>query len=198
MKIWTIQPWNVWDQLQEFGELRTDLARMRIPNFVPDCYEWLRSQLGYATYPWWAYAERPDLRCYRYTSEPGIQVRMKLELAEADMCVFPLWAWDQVYCGHYLARQPGELEEWETAAEAAEPAWLDLRPDLPEPFGSQLVASWQHLFSPHLPRQAPFNQGFFCASESRVVVFEVLRMEQVQAVTFFDGIVTPQRRRRKT
>lgn len=155
---------------------------------IPDCYEWLRTQLGYATYPWWAYGEKPDLRCYRYTCQPGIHVRMELELAEADLCVFPLWAWDQVYCCRYLARQPGELEEWETAAEAAEPAWRDLRPVLPEPYDSQLTASWQQLFSPQLSPRAPFQDGFFCESESRVVVFEILRTEQVTAVTFLDGV----------
>lgn len=48
MRVWSIQTWDCWQQLQSKGHLRTRLSRMRIPHFVPDLppsapfhHEWL-------------------------------------------------------------------------------------------------------------------------------------------------------------
>jgi len=103
LRVWTIQPYSVWEQIRDQGYADVDPTRTRTPNFVPERYWWLVDQLkqrvpGYTGgFPWWACCTKPDLRTYRFTRPQEPQVRIELEAPQAVS--FPIWAWNEVYCG---------------------------------------------------------------------------------------------------
>jgi hypothetical protein len=57
---------------------------------------------------------------------------------------------------------------------------------LPEPWKTQLEASWLRLFDPMLPSH-PWDDEAFGQSGSREAVLGVLRLEDVRQVTHFVG-----------
>jgi hypothetical protein len=194
MRLWTVQPAIVWEQLQRHGRLRVDEARLGSGGYVPGAYRWLREQLtrrlpGYpAGLPRWAYCAKPDLRWVRHYRPAGQrEVRLELEPAPGTFLTFPCWAWNEVYGGNYRALGRDERDAWMRAMREAVPD-EDLWP-LPEPWRTELEASWQRLFNPALPSRAwdeecPF---FNTRSGSREGVLGLLRLEEVRAVTPFVG-----------
>jgi hypothetical protein len=153
MRLWTIQPHEVWELLQQRGSLRVDEARLK---YVPDCYRWLTGQLqrrvpGYpGTLPWWCYCEKPDLRWLRHRRPRGSrEVRMELEAADSTFLTFSRWAWDIVYGCNYLSAAQLEHDTWMGRMRTAVPD-EDLYP-LPEPWQSELEATWLRLFDPSMP-----------------------------------------------
>jgi hypothetical protein len=191
MRLWTVQPLTVWEQIQQHGEVHVDEARMHTPSFVPPAYRWLVRQLeqrltGYpGTCPWWTYCEKPDLRWVRHTRPAGEQhVRIELEPAFGTFLAFPRWAWDRIYCRQYLSFTRSEHDEWTAAMRRAVPdedAW-----PLPEPWGGQLEASWLRLFDRDLPPRS-WHQGGGDGSDSQEAVLGTLRLTEVREVKHFVG-----------
>ena len=84
MILWTMQPVEVWQEIQETGVYRCDPARSSMPEFT-DMYEWLIRQMEQrigpppagVTYPVWAWYmqngkhRKPDLRTERW----GVRTR---------------------------------------------------------------------------------------------------------------------------
>jgi hypothetical protein len=104
--------------------------------------------------------------------------------AQLQCATFPCWAWDTVYCGQYLSFARQEHDEWVEAMRQAVPD-EDARP-LPQPWQTQLEASWLRLFDPHLPSQS-WDDEAISKSGSREAVLGVLRVEEVRQVTEFFG-----------
>lgn len=46
MRLWTIQPFTVWEQLQQKDQLRVDEALLPYHGYVPEAYRWLMRQLA--------------------------------------------------------------------------------------------------------------------------------------------------------
>jgi hypothetical protein len=194
MRLWTVQPLVVWEQIQQLGLLHGDETRGLTPDYVPHSYRWLVSQLKErlpdypGTIPWWAYCEKPDLRWVRHRRPAGEpQVRLELEPGAGSYLTYPLWAWDTVYSGDYLSFARQERDEWMAAMRWAVPE-EDTWP-LPEPWRAQLEASWLRLFDPDLPARPwedenPIRLG---KAGTREAVLGVLRLEEVRQVTHFAG-----------
>jgi len=127
------------------------------------------------------------LRRFRhYTPAGKVEVRLELEISRDAVLQFPCWAWHTVYCQDYLATTREEHEAWESRLRKAVPD-EDQWP-LPEPWRSDLEASWQRLFDRDLPPHRWDDRSLYPKdSTCREAVFETLRLDEVRRVTVFRG-----------
>ena len=187
LKLWTVQPYSVWEQIRDQGEARVDPKRWSTPEFAPSSYDWLRTQLPsrLADYQgghlWWFYCTKPDLRMHRHIDLPGgqHQVRLEVHLEPARVKVFRIWAWDTVYSGRYLGTRRLE-RDWRRRRRVAgvDPELRDW--ELEEPWKSELEKSWERIFEP-LPSRLNGNRR----PGGNEAVAEVIRREDVQRVDEF-------------
>jgi hypothetical protein len=191
MRIWTIQPDGVWTRLCSEGVAFVDENDQNYRGYVPPAYRWLQTHFArfVPSYAggllWWAYCRKPDLRCHRHFLQKGTWVRLELEMTEASLLQFPCWAWHQVFCQDYLALTRQEYEEWTEAVGRVlddEDVWPP-----PEPWKSELEASWQRLFAPEVPDLCWDLDSPWSQTTCFEATFETLRREDVRAVTRFHG-----------
>jgi hypothetical protein len=112
-------------------------------------------------------------------------IRLELEIADDAFLQFPCWAWQRVFCEDYLATTRPEYEAWTKALYCAvkdEDTW-----PLPEPWKSQLEASWQTLFDRDLRVLDWDENSPWSRTQRREAVFETLRLEDVRHVKSFKG-----------
>lgn len=193
MRLWTVQPLDVWEQLQQKSHLHVEEDRLPYDGYIPDTYRWLVRKLiqripDYpGTLPWWAHCEKPDLRWVRHRRPRGRQfVRLELEPLPGSFATIPSWGWNTVFGGYYLAPTREEHDQWMAALRNAVPD-EDTWP-LPEPWQSELEASWERLFDPDLPPIA-WDECLGTAT-CREGVLGLLRLEDVRRVTTFVGCST--------
>ncbi|MGD9722691.1 MAG: DUF3841 domain-containing protein [Pirellulales bacterium] len=187
--VWTIQPATVWVLLHSEGTLTVD---PRYSGNLHHCYEWLRERLsqmipGYAGhYPWWAYCSRPDLRSVRHNKPCGeLNYLIELLVPRDSVILSPSWAWEVIYQGQFLSPTRREAKDWVCRGKKATADWEERWP-LPEPWMSQLLASWERLFDPSLPNSGWLETSLTSYS-GREAVFEVLELSQVRQVIAFHG-----------
>ena len=177
MRVWTIQPLLVWEHLQDTGELHVDPAYYP-DGFVPRQYPWLANRMqeripGHrGGLPWWAYCDKPDLRWWRH-QWPASQPQVRIEFEVKEVLAFPFWAWDIVYSGGFLSFTEQEHDAWETAMRQAMPD--EDRWPLPQPWRSEVEASWLRLFDPGLP-SASWGYFGYKGNSDNEAVFETLRL----------------------
>jgi len=190
MRLWTIQPRAVWQQIEADGF--ADVDPLTDPGWYADStppeYLWLVRQLksriaGYCgRLPWWCYCEKPDLRLYRHTRPAGSrEVRLELEIDDASAAAFPGWAWNEVYCQHYVALTKREEQNWKRRLRRHVPD-EDTWP-LPQPWLGELERSWLRIFDPRLPARRRRWTG-------RIAVIERLNRDDIRRVTHFVGTNT--------
>ncbi len=192
MRIWTIQPSLVWATLRLKRVVHVSVDALNNGDFIPEAYRWIQTQMAIrlADYqghlPWWAYCEKPDLRQHRHTRPKGTShVRLELEIADHFILSFPCWAWHFVFCGDYLACSETEYHQWTSRVRQAvldEDTWPP-----PEPWHSDLQASWESLFSDELPLLDWNHERPGARRLMRECIFESLRLEDVRDVTRFTG-----------
>lgn len=192
MRVWTIQPLDVWESLQRRRRLQVCPNSPKYRGYIPPAYQWLQQQLGnrMAGYmghlPWWVYGRKPDLRQHRHLLTNGATgVRLELELAAGCCLTFPCWAWQHVFCQDYLAFSPQEYDQWQRRLQRAVP-YEDTWP-LPQPWRSRLEASWERLFAPGLPRLSWDQNHEWSRTPCVEGVVEVLRLDDVRCATEFKG-----------
>jgi hypothetical protein len=112
-----------------------------------------------------------------------MQVRLELEIADESFLRFPCWAWNRVFCQDYLARTRKEYDDWTRAMRRAVPDEDTWPP--PEPWRSQLEASWQRLFDPNLPALDWDKSWGWSRIACAEGVFESLRLDDVRRATIF-------------
>ena len=100
------------------------------------------------------------------------------------MLSFPFWGWDCVFSGALLTVRKRESDGWERRMRAPVPD-EDADP-LPEPWRSELEASWERLFDPALPARGWSPWGRWPSAE-REAVFETLALAHVRRATVFVG-----------
>ena len=97
MKLWTIQPIEVWGEIQDTGVCRCNPALM--PLDFDEEYQWLRAKMierigpppEGVVYPVWAWYKRddrrtkPDLRSVRWNCGPGGKELSANSLYQTDM-----------------------------------------------------------------------------------------------------------------
>lgn len=191
MRLWTIQPLEVWTQLRASGELRVEPERLR-NQYVPAQYRWLQRRLGWQSLPWWAYCAKPDLRRHRWGAglRQGKEQHVRLELEVSDAVTFPIWAWDTVYAGGYLALSLEEKIAWEKRLEAI-PELEDVWP-LPEPLRAELEASWERILL-ELPSTCLWRGSGASMLENTTdleAVYEVLSFSDVRHARIFTKPLT--------
>jgi hypothetical protein len=159
MRLWTVQPVAVWEQLRADGHAVVDPARVNPEGWVHPRYAWLARELRAriagrrGRLPWWAYCARPDLRWVRHSRPAGShEVRIEFEAPDGTFADFPCWAWNEVFYGSFLALSGTEYRAWRARLRLAGVS-EDEEP-LPEPFQAELEASWRRLFRPDLPARS--------------------------------------------
>ena len=183
---WTIQPWEIWERVEAGESLYVDWGYSANLHLS---YDWLREQLcrrvpGYSgRYPWWAYTTRPDLRRMRHLRPHATRcVLLELSLPRRTTVVFPSWAWDLIFYHELVSTVRGETEEWRRRMERE--LSEDPPSPLPEPWRSELYASWERIFEPSFPRAGWRRHTSFSEEEA---VFERLDRSVVVRATSFVG-----------
>jgi hypothetical protein len=194
LRLWTIQPIEVWERLQREKTLLVDPAH---PNFQNDpiyleAYEWMREQMalrvsGYeGNYPWWVYDYKLDLRAYRFHTHPPNErwVRLELEIPSDKVLLSAYGAWHYVVNPWYLPyatdNEGYECEEdaWEADASAHGINVFHNAHPFPEPWESQMRASWERIFDVDDLRETNTIQATF----ERLELAEVVKITQFVSV----------------
>ncbi len=152
MRFWTIQPRAVWKQMERGDSVRVDSDHPKYGGKRPWQYEWLsaalrRNRSGFdGGWPWWLSCEKPDLDRLRSTTQPGgrEQTMIELDLPEDRCAIFPLWIWETIYTGNFVAFTRESLDNWRQKLQEAIPE-PHVRP-LPEPWQARLETSWELMF----------------------------------------------------
>ncbi|MCP3974502.1 MAG: DUF3841 domain-containing protein [bacterium] len=151
MRFWTIQPRTIWDQMQRGESVRVDPENSRYQGRRPWQYDWLATALADSHpgfdggWPWWLSCIEPDLRQQRQAELPGgtAQTVLELELPPERYVTFPLWMWETIHLGHYLAANEDELSQWQ--ANAGNRPHEPSAPDSPGAMSGSLDTSWRRL-----------------------------------------------------
>jgi hypothetical protein len=194
LRLWTLQPWEVWDSLRRGRNLYVDLALIegQIHDFLW-AYDFMREQMaqrlpGYeGHYPWWAWRHpKPDLRTW-YPHNcflPGTHAtRIELAIPADRVLLSNETAWWYVIQPNYLSAGGADLEDSgfeSTAAEeaAGEEKWNRcLEWPLSAPWQFRVVPSWGRVFD----LEAMERQ---CGNAVQAT-FERLELADVVAVTEF-------------
>lgn len=184
LRLWTIQPRNVWDDLQRQGTLRIDPQNASFSHDLREEYDWMREQMRLRLpdygghYPWWAYEHKPHLRSCRFG--PGAWVRIELAVPAERVLLSAYGDWHYVlnkwYLPHATAMDESERESaaWD---EELQSQGLDSRArlSLPDPWRSRMIASWDRIFDVDELR----------ATNTIQACFECLDLRNVVKVTLF-------------
>lgn len=152
MRFWTIQPYEIWEQMERGDRVRVDPNHRRYEGKRLWQYDWLsgslvRNRSGFdGGWPWWLLCDRPDIRQQRSATLPGgrEQASIELELPDDRCATVALWMWETIYTGHYLAISQEEFDGWHRELHSAIPEpgiW-----PLPEPWQGRLESSWERMF----------------------------------------------------
>jgi hypothetical protein len=157
------------------------------PNF-----EWFRQQVAARLHissdhrPFRAATIKPDLRLYRHLQPLGRWVRLGLCLTRDQVLLFDDCEWFcRAVVNHYVARTEAEKavkRAWEIEIKSLLPEVegtedFQILPDqLPEPFASRLIASWEKVFD---------IEGI--KADCIWGAFERIHLDQVIDVTEFEG-----------
>ncbi len=152
MRIWTIQPLQVWELLSEQKVLYVQPNLCEECSFFPDEYSWMCRKMNEHLFdyqghlPWWGWHyPKPDLRYYSRRGVNKVQkVRIELDLPDPKVLLSHESAWLAVLNGLYVGYTDSESEKW--YQEMKEHGLNEWRRPLPEPWESQLVKSWDKIF----------------------------------------------------
>ncbi len=160
MHLWTYQPKAVLDTLESVGVVGVDPAFYE--DGGPVAYRWLASRLhrvipGYSgRFPWWLYT-----RCPWPEGRREGEWMLELEIP-AELCFeMPIWAWNDVFRGVYLALDRFEFERWQRRCRRSglqDPPGHWEAPGEPQPaiLVDEVMASFDRLFEGNLPKYAPY------------------------------------------
>jgi hypothetical protein len=144
----------------ERGEaVRVDPEHPKYRGKRPWQYVWLADALRRrhsafdGGWPWWLSCSRPDVERLRSATLPGGQEQaiLELELPEQRVAIFPLWMWETIYTGHYLALGRDELLRWRR----------EVREGLTEALRARQEGSWERLFDRSAHRRCWYRDDDF-------------------------------------
>lgn len=192
MRLWTVHPTPVWDELRTNGVVHVDPFRVNAEGWIHPQYAWLSFQLRHriniprGRLPWFAYCERPDLRSMRhFRPKDSQEVLIEFEPAAQSFVAFPVWAWSEVFCGQYLSFTRAQAVDWQNQVKRdTGRSFDDYEGRLPQPLHRKLEKSWTRLFSADLPQRS-WRRGE--RSRAREAVVAQLLIEWVHCVKHFVG-----------
>ena len=203
MRVWTVQPLAVVAELDRSGSVRVDRDHQRYRGERPWQYEWLAAALarhhpGFSGgWPWWLSCEEPDLAAQATRTLPGgsSQASIELEIPKSRYVTFPLWMWETIFTGTYLAAGRDEFDEWLEVVDR----FSDDGKALPPSLRDRLEASWERILEPGLQprfwyrdRSPPDDDSALArlmreASTTNAGLVEELRAGDVVRVTEFQS-----------
>jgi hypothetical protein len=182
IRVWTIQSPSWWRTLQVRGILCGD-GRRAFPFFRP-AYRWLMAQMaarvpGYrGRFPVWVWqSPKPDLRHSGHLPRGEAGVRIELELARDRVLLLDFEAWHCVINRSHLSLSFREDRNWDRRTKGVDPG----RAPLPEPFESELQATWARVFDFDRLRRTKL----WGRVESIQGVTEYVRLDEVRRVEEF-------------
>lgn len=189
MKLWTMQPVEVYDELMENGVFICDPSKVCEPSFL-DRYGWMNEQLNKkdpkpenVDFPIWAWfryncrEKKPDLRNSCYGTRGDKMVCMELDvpdekvlLSDFDLWHYPLndwWLDNAMFKDTFSEEEYDENHKWFNSLSKDE---------------QQVVKekSWHVIFNIDY-----FDNGFMCKGEYVQAVFWELKKEYVKKVQHF-------------
>ncbi len=193
IRIWTIQPRTVWDNLRKNKTLLVDPTHASFNgNSEPEmlaAYNWLCNQMALfdekykGNYPWWGYTHFLDLRRYRdfYYHHGTRSVRIELALATERVLLSSYSDWELVLVRNLIHTNDNgeyEYEEYDNWHDGLIESGKQTNNPYPEPWESQMLASWERIFEVDTRYRGHIIQANF----------EELRLKDVVQVTEFTSI----------
>jgi len=189
MKIWTIQPLEIYEQLKTDGVMHTDFSLSpyhEYENFRRS-YSWMIDQMKQrvglpptgVTYPFWAWHtlgwehKRPDLRCIEFRNCSDPTVCIELELPDSQVLLSDEENWHYALNDWYLDDTCTSLDEMDVLN-----TWLDLLPE--KELRTQKLQSWNKIFN-----VAPIHDDWLRQGREIQATFWELRLENIVAVRHF-------------
>ena len=188
MKLWTMQPVEVYDILVKDGVFRCDPAKIPEPSFA-DSYGWLMDQLDKkdkkpenVQLPIWAWfrfdkmEKKPDLRHSCYGTRGDKMVCLEIEipdekvlLSDFDLWHFPLnnWWLDDCFRPDYNEEDYDKAHEW----------FDSLSKEQQE---IEKEKSWHQIFNIE-----PYDSYWIARGNYVQAIFWELRLENVKKVQYF-------------
>lgn len=185
MKLWTIQPVEVYEQILKRGYYVCD-GRKTDKHFR-ERYKWLCQQMKEkigkppknVSYPVWAWHTRnfkrkkPDLRSSEYGYSGTKMVCLEIDIPDNEVLLSDFDAWHCVLNKWYL-----NTECWDEETFDKDHAWLDSL--LPEERKKVIEKSWQGIFNLE-PKETDW-----CARGKWIqATFWILKKEYIKKVQFF-------------
>lgn len=190
MRLWTIQPWVVWEQLQKNKIFRCDssLARCMKELEFERAYRWMSEQMrrrigeppAGVIYPVWAWHtldwqhKKPDLRRMEFRSYRGKHVCIEIKISADEVLLSDEVEWHYVLNDMY---DPPVSNE-----DAFEEAWRIFDSFSREEQKELKEESWKQIFD-----TVPVDDG--CRQTGRYIqaTFWELNIDMVQSIRFFGG-----------
>lgn len=196
MKLWTIQPKEWYDKLQEqnviFGE------KQYVPYFLLDAYDWLIDEMDkrigekphFDCYPIWAWYQydsekkpKPDLRCSDHLKKGTHGVRIEIEKKDKDVILSDFTLWHFPITKHYIADSESDNMEFDNLLEKNGFIYSD--PDfesIPTVLKNQIINSWNKILD--LKYLSAYQSGNI--SEKKIqATFWSLNVNEIVKVTEF-------------
>ena len=186
MRLWTMQPLRVWEEVQRAGVYRCDAALCWMAEELPHAYAWLAREMTKRVgpppqgvdYPVWAWYmqngkhKKPDLRSARWSYGPGDEdyCCIELEIAPERVLLSDFDVWHCVLNNGLIS----DTEEEDTAQEALYESLSD------EEKIAYKEKNWERVLD-----ISPLNNDWTTRGEWVQATFWELKREDVRAVRFF-------------
>ncbi len=189
MRVWTIQPVELYRKLESKGVLLADGRRYH--RYFRAAYQWMTAQMRHrlppsrARFPWWAWCRyekhraKPDLRAGGYLRKGQQGARIELELANEEVLLSDFNDWHYVLNEWYLSDNEAEDEHFEQELEELGHKWSA---PYRKPLQAKMHASWERIFE---LRGGDPVWGNRPLKRSVQATFWELRLKDVTDITFF-------------
>lgn len=199
MKLYTVQHHKVWETLEKEGVYFTDEKFICDESFNKS-YEWLNQMAQKHNPHWtglrpvWCWVKRPDLRAYRFISDPDRPKKEKyvlltLEIPDTQVLVSHFGLWHNVLNGFPVTFNEQEWNDWESKMETYELSHFPYdSQDLPENLRQEIYQSWERILKLNENSFKDFEETYTGEKDDLQAITPCLKKEQVVKVEVFEMI----------
>jgi len=191
VRIWTIQPADLYEKLKAKQVLFADGRRHDRDRVWAFAYRWMADQMhrrlppSKARFPWWGWYRylglhrpKPDLRAAGHLPDGQKGVRIELEINDREVLLSNFGDWHCVLNDSFLSRDEVENDQFDRERGKLAYTWGQY----PEPLRSKVIASWERIFDIGIRERD--GRGRYCEKGIQATFWE-LRFKDVTDVTFF-------------
>lgn len=192
MKLWTIQPKEIYDYTMKNGIFITDIEKSYWYQDLKDAYNWYIKKMIekiskpdnvilpiWAWYRWNGKEKKPDLRYNRFkeTGDNELYALITLEVPDSEVLLSEYDNWHCVLNNSYLDTESNNEKEWDRIHD-----WLESLDNCE--YERNIVESWDKIFNVELIKDPTNwrNNGFDVQA-----TFWILKKEYIKDVQFFRG-----------